>query len=283
MKKTLIAMAAVAVAGVASAQVTITGAIGAGISDTSAANRSIGWTDSKFTLAASEDLGGGMSAAVSMTIESYGDGAASTNVNAGGATLDVNTANAGSLSIFSTGAAAHDLAVGSMSYGTNDVLGGTTNDYTAIQYNLPTLVDGLSIGVRWAGADTVSPSAVDKQFRFGYNLAGAALTFNTKSTSTGTASTAGLSYDLAGATLKVVTDTSAQVGSNKKTEYSISMPVGAVTVAASNMTKGDLKATEATAKIALSKRTTVQASIGTFSGTGITTTSANRVKIVHSF
>ena len=224
-----------------------------------------------------------MSAAVSMTIESYGDGAASTNVNAGGATLDVKTANAGSLSFFSTGAAAHDLAVGSMSYGTNDVLGGTTNDYTAIQYNLPTLVDGLSIGVRWASVDTVATAGLDKQFRFGYNLAGAALTFNTKSTSTGTASTAGLSYDLAGATLKVVTDTSAQTGNDKKTEYSISMPVGAVTVAASNMTKGTLKATEATAKIALSKRTTVQASIGTFSGTGITTTSANRVKIVHSF
>ena len=54
-------MAAVAVAGVASAQVTITGAMGFGFSDVSTAGRTAGFTDGNVTFAASEDLGGGMS------------------------------------------------------------------------------------------------------------------------------------------------------------------------------------------------------------------------------
>ena len=275
-------MAAVAVAGVASAQVTITGKLGFGVRDGTLSNKEIVTTDGAVTFSASEDLGGGMSAAVSMTIESYGDGAASTNVNAGGATLDVKTANAGSLSFFSTGAAAHDLAVGSMSYGTNDVLGGTTNDYTALQYNLPTLVDGLSIGVRWAAVDTVATAGLDKQFRFGYNLAGAALTFNTKSTSTGTASSAGLTYDIAGVMVKAVVDTSVQTGESKKNEYSISMPVGGLTLAASKMTKGTtISSTEVGATLAMSKRTSVTFGMGSFEGG--TTKSANRLRLVHTF
>ncbi|MGA0007835.1 MAG: porin, partial [Burkholderiaceae bacterium] len=56
-------MAAVAVAGVASAQVTITGSVGFGVSDTNATARTANWTDGGITFSASEDLGGGLTAA----------------------------------------------------------------------------------------------------------------------------------------------------------------------------------------------------------------------------
>ena len=55
MKKTLIAMAAVAVAGVASAQVTITGKLGVGVRDSSISAKEIVTSDSGITVAATED------------------------------------------------------------------------------------------------------------------------------------------------------------------------------------------------------------------------------------
>ena len=274
-------MAAVAVAGVASAQVTITGSLGFGMSDDSGSARSIGWTDGKVTFAASEDLGGGMSISASNTLESKGDAAASTGVNSGGSSIALTTATMGKITFGSAGASSADLAVGSLPYDTNTLLGGTTDDYTYFQYDLPTLVDGLSIGVRLAGVDTAATN-VDKQLRFAYTMGDATVNFNTKSTSTGTASAATLTYAVAGMTLKAYADTSIQTtATDKRYEYSISAPVGALTVSASNMTKGSLKANEVNASYALSKRTTAQVSFGSY--TGGTKTSANRVKLVHTF
>jgi len=286
MKKTLIAMAAVAVAGVASAQVTITGAIGYGLTDTNKTVRSLGWTDGKVTFTGSEDLGGGMSVSANMTIESYGDAGASVGVNAGGQTMVLSTANAGSLTFGSAGDAQDSLGVANLPFDANSLLGGTTNDGTLVQYDLPSIIDGLTIGVRLSGVDTVSFSGNDKQYRFGYTFGDAVLGFNTKSTSTGTASSASLTYSVSGITLKAATDTSVQTSGTKKTEYSISAPVGAMTVAASNMSKGTLKATEVGVTYAMSKRTSVTFGMGSFSGgtTSTTdTTSSNRLRVVHTF
>jgi len=282
-------MAAVAVAGVASAQVTITGAIGYGLSDTNIAARSTGWTDGKVVFSANEDLGGGMSIAATMQIESYGDRKGGEGVNAGGQSITFTTANAGKLTMSSSGAARDDLgAAPSLPYDSNTLLGGTLDSYNVLQYDLPTIVDGLSIGVRMTGGGSDSASqgvafaGNDKQLRFGYNLAGAALTFNTKSTSTGTASSAGLTYDIAGVTVKAVVDTSVQTGESKKNEYSISMPVGGLTLAASKMTEGTTKSsTEVGATLAMSKRTSVTFGMGSFEGG--TTKSANRLRLVHTF
>jgi predicted porin len=286
MKKTLVALAAVAVAGVASAQVTITGAIGFGINDTNEVARSMGWTDGKVTFTGTEDLGGGMSITAAMTIESYGDAAASTGVNAGGQSVVLSTADAGSLTFSSSGAASDDLGVASLPFDANSLLGGTTDDYTLVQYDLPKIVDGLTIGVRMVGTDTVGFASNDKQYRFGYTFGDAVLGFNTKSTSTGTASAASLTYSVSGITLKAVADTSVQTSGTKKTEYSISAPVGALTVAASNMTKGTLKATEVGVTYAMSKRTSLTFGMGTFSGgtTATTdTTSSSRLRLAHTF
>ena len=161
-------MAAVAVAGAASAQVTITGAMGFALSDTNKTVRTLSWTDGKVTFTGSEDLGGGMSVSANMTIESYGDAGAGLGVNAGGQTVVLSTANAGSVTFGAAGDAQDSLGGANLPFDANTLLGGTTNDATLVQYDLPSIIDGLTIGVRMSGIDTVSFSGNDKQYRFGY-------------------------------------------------------------------------------------------------------------------
>ncbi len=69
MKKTLIALAAIAAVGTASAQVTITGGISVGIQSNLAKVSGITMPDNTLYIGASEDLGGGMKASAAMTIE----------------------------------------------------------------------------------------------------------------------------------------------------------------------------------------------------------------------
>jgi hypothetical protein len=287
MKKTLIAMAAVAVAGVASAQVTITGAMGYGISDTSTGTRTADWTDGSMTLSASEDLGGGMSISGKSTIAFNGQ---SGDVTSDGNSLSLTTAAAGSLAVGSANADADKLGVASLPYSTGHLFGGTgatattvngTAGYQYVQYNLPTLIDGLSVGVRWAGTEAgvaMGAGAVE-QYRFAFSAAGVGIEYNTK---TG-ASDLLVSYTLEGITIKAFNDTAVASGTDKRQEYSISAPVGGMTVAASTATKGALKGTEVAATVALSKRTSVSIGFGSFTGSTAGTTSANRVKLVHTF
>jgi hypothetical protein len=282
MKKTLIAMAAVAVAGVASAQVTITGAMGFGISDTSTGSRAADWTDGKIVVSASEDLGGGMSISGSSTLAFDGQAG---DAKSDGNSATLSTAAMGSLAFGSANADSDKLGVASLPYSTGHLFGsGTTTNggnYQYLQYNLPSVVDGLSVGIRWAGNDTDGTSmgaGAVEQYRFAFNAAGVDVAYNTK---TG-ASDLTVSYTLEGITLKAFNDTKVASG-DKRVEYSISAPVGGMTVAASTATKGALKGTEVAATVALSKRTSVSIGFGSFTGSTAGTTSANRVKMVHSF
>ena len=91
MKKTLIALAAVAVTSTAMAQVTLSGKLAYGWETASNAagattNKGLKVTDGHFTLGASEDLGGGMKIASSMEMLSRGRG---TDVSARNASLTV--------------------------------------------------------------------------------------------------------------------------------------------------------------------------------------------------
>jgi predicted porin len=88
MKKTLIALAAVAVSSAAMAQVTISGTIAAGYAnDTTKAGvktSGYGFDTTSFTMSASEDLGNGLKASGSMAFENAGEDVAT---NGNGATL----------------------------------------------------------------------------------------------------------------------------------------------------------------------------------------------------
>jgi len=69
MKKTLLALAAVAAMGVASAQVTVSGSIAAGVQNTVADTKAkFHLTDADINFSAKEDLGGGMTAKASTSI-----------------------------------------------------------------------------------------------------------------------------------------------------------------------------------------------------------------------
>ena len=199
-----------------------------------------------------------------------------------GQSLSLTTAAAGSLAMGEANAAKDKLGVASLPYSTETLFGGNTAGYTYAQYTLPTIVDGLSVGLRWTGsAGEIATSGSKPQYRFNYKFGDASVDFNTKGSSTGTASEVLLAYTVQGVTVKFFNDTSVKTGGTKRTEYSISAPVGPLTVAASNATKGDLKGTEVNATYAMSKRTSLSVNFGSF--TGGDNTSANRVKLVHSF
>jgi predicted porin len=102
MKKTLIAMAAVAVAGVATAQVTITGVAGARFetqtADAGTETKGIYISDAAIKFSASEDLGGGLSAAASFGLDGMGnnDVIGATNT---GSSLSVTAAGLGTVAM----------------------------------------------------------------------------------------------------------------------------------------------------------------------------------------
>ena len=160
MKKTLIAMAAVAVAGVASAQVTITGAIGMGYQN-SFGTKGTARTDGNVNFTATEDLGGGLSvtAVGGVDLQHRGQLAAGRNLSltvAGGfgkfAMASLNAANASRLS----------GAGGTMSLDKDidDTFGGDVN-IQSVSYTLPAMVDGLTVAVGWSGAAGTTLSNTD--------------------------------------------------------------------------------------------------------------------------
>jgi len=281
-------MAAVAVAGVASAQVTITGSIGFGVSDDSASARTANWTDGGITFSASEDLGGGLTAAASVTQSINGKGV---NVTSDGNSLSLTSANMGAIAIATGRASGDALGVSSAGYttghlfGTSETVDGTA-DYTSVTYTLPTIVDGLSIAVRKAGTQTLGiATSATPQMRFSYKTGDLTVDFNTKSEAAGAVSDLKAVYVVQGITLSAFADTATQNGGAKRNEFSISAPLGALTLAASTGTQGTRSGNEVNLTYALSKRTSVVAGAGTYrkSDGNLATTSANRIKLLHSF
>jgi D-Tyr-tRNAtyr deacylase len=286
MKKTLIAMAAVAVAGVASAQVTITGAMGFGIQDSSDQARELSWTDGKVTFAASEDLGGGMSISGSSTL-AFADH--SGTATGDGSSLSL-AGGFGKLTYATVGADADKLGVASLPYSTNTVFGGTTDNYAYAQFDLPTLVDGLTAGVRWAGAaGDVNVTNIVEQYRLSYKAGPATIAFNTKTGSAEVQAT----YDFGIAKVSMFTDTKraeAADATMKRREFSVAVPVSsALTLSASMASRPDFTAgqpkdtgTEYNATYVMSKRTSLSVNYGSFKTQG-TVKTANRIKLVHAF
>jgi len=166
MKKTLIAMAAVAVAGVASAQVTLTGKLSYGYSTSHSNKEASGSTtgtdpatapsakdvagfgvhDGHFTMSGSEDLGGGLSATASMEVLSRGRDTAISGRNAsltvsggfGSVMMGAIEAGNGIMGLGQAGAPAIGLD--------GKVLSAAAN-VDIVKYTLPTLMEGLTLGV----------------------------------------------------------------------------------------------------------------------------------------
>ena len=287
MKKTLIAMAAVAVTSGAMAQATISGSLGFGVQDSSTTAKNIGWTDTYINFSASEDLGGGMSITAKQSLQ-----------NVGGDTLDV-TSNGTSLSLAggfgaitfaSVGAAADNLSVASLPSSTNTVFGGSTSGYTYLDYTTPTLVDGLTVVIRAnQGTDAVTLTDENLQYRVDYTSGPFSANFRT---TTGAAE-AGGSFDLGVAKISFQADTTRSEGSSytmKRSAYSLVVPVSsALTASMSHSSMGaytgysKVSGTEFNATYALSKRTSLSINYGKMTDRDDADTTAHRIKLVHAF
>ncbi len=297
MKKTLIAMAAVAVAGVASAQVTITGAFNLDMQNTNAAAaKSIGLGDATVTFGASEDLGGGLSAAVSTTIQTVAGRNSDTTNN--GYSMSIG-GGFGTLSLSNYLNGAGGLSVGVTAVNDmNDAAGGYTAR-TRLAYTLPAMVEGLTAQVRWDNTSALLTSNNSNNGADGSLNAyvGAVSSFTTTKYSV-TYATGPMSLNVTGdnqgsargytATYDAGIAKIAAYSTTGQTEYTVSAPVGAITLAA-HMLSGDNVATGVTASYALSKRTSLRYSIVNQTtiasdNLAITTVGSNyRLRLSHSF
>jgi hypothetical protein len=299
MKKTLIAMAAVAVAGVASAQVSITGAIGMGYQN-SFGTKGTARTDGNVNFTATEDLGGGLSvtAVGGVDLQNRGQHASGRNLSltvAGGfgkfAMSSVNAANSSRLS----GAG----GTISLDKDMDDIYGADAN-IQSVSYTLPAMVNGLTVAVGWSGAagvgidvgddkDATAPGKItstsaDWAFTYAFDGGSAVLTYrpNDKRVRYGaTVAAAGLNF---GVHMVPSFTNSDDEEVDAQTEMEVWMPVGAVTVGAQRGKKGDAKGTTFGLKYEMSKRTSVIASFGKIDdATDDENTTQQRIKLIHSF
>jgi hypothetical protein len=174
MKKTLIALAAVAVTSTAMAQVTLSGTFNLDSQNTmSEAQNKVGMGDIILKFAASEDLGGGMKIAVNTTIQGEGGRGGTTSGNGYGVSL---TGGFGGLSLNNYLNANNLISAGvSAEDDMNDVIGSYTFR-TRLQYALPTFYPGVSASLRLdetataatAATDFVNTSTADLKYQVGY-------------------------------------------------------------------------------------------------------------------
>jgi hypothetical protein len=317
MKKTLIAMAAVAVAGAASAQVTITGAFGAayqsytqgakaatGLYNSDATKlgapavaagtyRGYSITDSSIKFSASEDLGGGMSfaAATSLSANNLRGGNVTkedTSISLAGGFGSITVANTRSSNSAIKGLVfASSMPVTSFYAGVE-----SRSAIDALAYTTPELIPGLKAavtsveGAEGNGTSTVKTTVVDFMYSGSGITAGATIKSNSGLAATEKTNNTELyaTYDAGIATFGLGSGAAEKVdGSDGKlTTFGISIPMGAVTAGANYAKRGDKKMTEAGFSYAMSKRTTLNVMTGKLTG-GDNEGSQYRVGLVNTF
>ena len=310
-------MAAVAVAGVASAQVSITGNLGYGWETSSQGNdpstKGLKVTDGNVKFSATEDLGGGMSVATAMDIQSRGrvtdiagrDASITLVTGAGGFTLGAVEAGNGIIGLGGAGAptigldgnrAQSDPTAGARNNGVLD----SASNVDIAQYSLPI---GNGFGISIARVDeTKQGEGANPGNVYGatYAMAG----FNAKVDVTKAQllnrTRLSASYDLGSAvigagyqTRKATTAGLAtgalEAGTNKQTIIGVAMPVGALTVGLNyatnkNSTEGvSNKGTDIGVSYALSKRTALYAQMQRVTVGTAEATTTTRFKLKTSF
>jgi hypothetical protein len=294
-------MAAVAVAGVASAQVSITGkyAFGFTSDETNAgvATTGLGVTDGHLTFAASEDLGGGLSISASSEFVSRGRG---TDITARNASMTV----AGGFGSVTMGSISAGNPVNAYTGG-NDRDSETTIAAAAnvdlLQYKLPAMVEGLSVALSKTdatGAGAVSAtntSGVSIGYTVGALSLGYALTNYKATSNTDSRTTIGAKYDFGMAVVSAGTQTykylaTATVPADKKeTVFGITAPIGDLSVGMtsrkmSQVGTNNISSTDFGVTYTLSKRTNVNFSSESVKAEGTATRAKlQRVKLTHSF
>ena len=295
-------MAAVAVAGAATAQVSVTGALGFGWEGVSPAvggsTTGIKVTDGNVKFSASEDLGGGMSVLTAMDIQSRGrdttiagrDASITLVTGFGGFTLGAVEAGNGIIGLGGAGAPVIGLD-GNTAGDADGVLDGGVNVNIA-KYSLP-LGNGIGISVaRTDAANALKGTNAGNTYGATYSMNAISAAFDYTDAALAKRTRVSGSYDLGVAKLGAGYQTRKFTGAtstNKQTVLGVSAPYGAFTFGLNYSTNKQStanisnKGTDVGVSYALSKRTNVYAQMQSVTiGTG-DASKTTRVKMVTSF
>jgi hypothetical protein len=290
MKKTLIALAAVAVSSAAMAQATIGGTFNVDMQNKiSNADNTIGMGDAIVSVSVSEDLGGGMTASAGTTFQTKAGRAGTVSNNGYSFALK---GGFGALSLVN-GLVGHNEVSAGVS--AEDDMSDSLGAYflrTRLQYALPQIVPGLGIQLRFdqdGAADTggiaavakVTPSSSNAKFNLDYTIGAGYISYgdNLNDASGGTVYT-GYDFGVAKVDLALTT--------YDHTEIAITAPLGANLSAGLHIQTGNYAdAIGARVTYALSKRTALS-----FNYVDVTNASENsttgagsnyRVRLSHNF
>jgi hypothetical protein len=292
MKKTLIAMAAVAVAGVASAQVTITGNLAFGFAgDTTSAGAStsgFGTDTANLTFSASEDLGGGLSIKGTASFESFQEDA----FLKGTGTHIILSGDFGSIDMSSDESGDY-LPIDGLTDNGNGTIGDRIT-YTAPAFGPLTIsvtagddlgVIDADVGNTVGKTTTVSATYTDGPLSVNFT----SLDVNGAYASTLAGRTyAKVSYNAGVASVSYGIVKSDKATDNTETGLSVTVPMGALSVTAARSTSKDVGSTTKsgvalTASYALSKRTSIAYYNESYESSGTSNVKEYSVLLKHAF
>jgi hypothetical protein len=290
MKKTLIALAALASTAAFAQSVTLSGGVGVAVQNTSAGTQ-LTQTDGFLKFSVTEDLGGGLSIAASQQIAMKGRGGSVasedtfTSLSGGFGKVEFNNQNAGSNLVGSLASLASDV---------NGLMGGDAH-LSLARYTAPA-IGGVTLSVASYNNQGASGTATtldtnsifsSTKYATAYKAAYAAgpLTAAAEYRQHDGRTRVWAGYDLGVAKVDMGTEVSYKDASKKKqTGFGLTVPMGATTLGLHHETKADKgKGTEVAAVYALSKRTNVNLSYGRLTDTANVSTNNTRVRLMHTF
>jgi hypothetical protein len=293
MKKTLIALAALAVAGTAFAQSSVTlggtfnvdadakPAIGS-----AASTNTVGMGDAILSATVKEDLGGGMNITANTTLQTKaGRGG---NVTNNGYSLAFGTANAGTVTLSNYLNGAAGLSAGISAAQDMNHIVGAYSYRNRLNYALPTIVKGLTVQVRYDTTNPTAPSPAnvdlkDQTTKYAVQYTSGPVSAGFSGSKTDSFGDMNASYDF-GVAKAAVYRTHPLTGT-ANTEMTIVAPFGATTVGLHSITGGK-KGYGLVASYALSKRTAISANfVKQTTGADSTWDGKNntRVRLSHTF
>ncbi len=301
MKKTLIALAAVAVSSAAMAQVTISGAIAGQQNKTGTAKAVTSVAISELTFRATEDLGGGMAASGFFTIENMNnrgtDAGSSPNgptnadsgisLRGGFGTVAINNTRAGNL------AANANVFGTSISNGFYESVADTRSLVQVLSYTSPALIPGLNVSLARASVGNTATTQAAEINIIGASYSAGPLSLGVQQKSFNAAATASgaenkqtegfVSYNAGVAVIGYGMGTKTTTTGKAVTSYGISVPMGAITLGVEGAKRGDEAFTNYGVRYALSKRTALHVSAGKWQNTATDSAKQSRIRIAHSF
>ena len=302
MKKTLIALAALASTAAFAQSVTLSGGVGMAAQKTTGGVSQLAQTDGWVNFAVTEDLGGGLSIAASQQIAANGRGGSVNaedtkfSVAGGFGKVEFNQMNAGSNNLGSLASLEKDV---------NWVLGGDAK-LSYLRYTAPTLVTGLTLQAGSYKNQTAAGAATATNLNtniIGSSTLGSSFVKGTYTTGAATVAAdyrlhdgrtrVWAGYDFGVAKIDMGTEVAYKDSTKKKqTGVGVTVPMGALTLGLHHETKdGTGKGTEVAAVYALSKRTNINFSYGNIvrtgadagNGVGPFDGNSSRVRLLHTF